>query len=310
MSVVLLAVHRLPAALLAGARAACAELGLAVEEWSGGIPRRPPIALVDAVEPGARRLPPDLLGLFEATPGLRAVLCAEEPLVKPHVSLAEGRVTLLAPPVDHRRLVATLRAVLWRTPAAPSTAAGAVAGAPRRFEALRRAHWLAWSGGEAAPALALDEDHGATLVIGPGAARAAALAGAIATDDADDLRCEARLAAAAGDDTAVVHLAEHAAEWRVYWPAGDRPLWFCSPHRLPPRWDASAAILDGGRRWLRWSAYPGDLLVAGWAAAALPDDAFAPLLEVVDAGGVDTLAGLAGVAARHPGLGAVVVEVR
>jgi hypothetical protein len=134
--VALLAAHRLPPELLAEVRAACQALDLPTEEWTGGIPRNNPTVVVDSLSAGERRVNDELLGLLEASPGTRVLICAMEPLVKRRISLGDGRVVLLEPPTDRARLTEELRSALGREP--PPT----VTSTDRRFEVLRRTHWI------------------------------------------------------------------------------------------------------------------------------------------------------------------------
>lgn len=299
---VLLAVHRLPPAVVSDVREACKELALEVVDWVQGIPRVTPRVMVCGLELGERRIPEDVMALLEATPTLALVLCAKEPLVKPRVVLQDGRVTALSPPIDRTELMSVLRAAMLPA-AAPQTVEGY---GDHRFEALRRTHWVAWTRGRAAPAISLHEQRGATIVLGDGTYDRPAIADAMASSQSDADR-EASLGVLAGA-SAVAHLTPDANEWVVYWPQTQCPLWIYSPNRLPTRWNAARSLAaTDGRRLLRLSAFPGDQLVAAW----LPSDAGAVTLDdVLVERGPETLVGLNALASREDRVTGLVMEVR
>jgi hypothetical protein len=292
--------RRIDPTLLIEARAACGSLGLATEEWGGGIPRTPPRIVIAAVDPGERRIPEAVCGLLEASPGVRAILCINEPLVRPRVVLGDGRVILLGPPLDRIRLAGVLRAAVGED--VPPFAAAT------RFEALRRTYWVASIRGTASPALAIDEQCGVTVAIGPELALdAAARTICAARDDASH---EADLAELVGSEGAVLHLTEEAGDWLIYWPRPEHPLWLCSHHRIPRCWSLAGAFAGASRKLVRIAASPGDQLVAGWAPAALPPDVFASVIEVVLEGGAVTFAAVTALVSRFATLGGVVIEAR
>lgn len=301
---VLLATHRLPPTVLLHAREACKTLELTATDWERGIPRLAPRAVIAGLDHGARRIPDDVMTLLEATPALRLVLCAQEPLVKPRIVLGDGRVCVLCPPIDRAHLVTALReAVLPPVPAPRDGQAG------RRFEALRRLHWIAWTRGRTGPAIALHEQRGATVVVG-GAARDPSVVAAVMASDQSDADREAALGAIAGS-SGVAHLNHDASEWIVYWPAERCPLWIYSPNRLPARWNAARAIAAvAQRRLIRLPAFPTDQLVAAWSETASADAELAPVRDVLVDGGPETLVGLDDIAGRHDHVTGLVMEVR
>jgi hypothetical protein len=293
---VALAVRRIAPSLLVEARAACSALALATEDWGGGIPRQPPRVVITGIDAGDRRIPEDVCGLLDATPGVRAVVCAAEPLIKPRIDLADGRVTLLSPPIDRTRLVAVLRAALDVTPMMMSPDAS------HRFEVLRRGYWIAWARGTSSPLLKVDESHGLTLLVGTG--DVADVVRCITTD-AGDAELANELAGLLGPDQAAIHLSADTAEWRIYWPRRDAPLWMCSPKRLPATWQLDAHL--GKNHLLRLSGFPQDQLVFGWAIDKV---AFTKVNDVVAEGGPATIGALSALAVDHPALAGGVVEVR
>src|SRR5882672_109740 len=181
---VVIAVHRLSSALLTEVRAACRTARLAADDWEGGTPRAVPSLVITALEPGERRLPSDVVTVMDTAPGIRAIVCASEPLVKPRISLAGGRVVLLGPPIDRFRLAAVMRAALGEDLFGPAGHGG------ERFEVLRRLYWVAWVRGQRSSPVNLDEQRGLTVSFGT----PEALTG-IARLVASDLADEAELAA-------------------------------------------------------------------------------------------------------------------
>jgi hypothetical protein len=295
---VALAVRRIAPGLLAEARAACSSLSIATEDWGGGIPRQPPRVVITSIEAGDRRIPEDVCGLLEATPGVRAVVCSAEPLIKPRIDLAEGRVMLLSPPIDRARLVAVLRAAL--DVPIPMTKPGA----SHRFEVLRRGYWIAWARGADSPALQLDESNGLTIVAGT--AQLDEVVRCI-TADTGDAELANELAGMLGPQQAAIHLSADTAEWRIYWPRHDVPLWMCSPKRMPTRWQIQRR--SSAQRFQRISGFPQDQLVLGWAAGPI-DSELSAVEDVVAEGGPATIGVLASTVMEHPALVGAVVEVR
>jgi hypothetical protein len=303
---VLLATHRLPASVLTQAREACKALDLAAVDWVRGIPRSAPLAVIGGLDHGERRIPDDLIALLEATPALRLVLCAQEPLVKPRVVLGDGRVCVLCPPIERVQLELALReAVLPPLPPPPSRTIPP----SRRFEVLRRSHWIAWARGRSGPAIALSEQGGATVVIGAAARDPAAVAGVMSSSQTDADR-EAALAVLAGA-SGVAHLNHDASEWILYWPTAGCSLWLCSPNRLPGCWNAARGIATVvARRLLRLPAFPEDQLVAAWSDTPSTDDPLAAIQDIASQGGSETIRGLDAIVGRHEQVTGLVMEVR
>ena len=299
---VLIAIDRLPASALLEAREACKVLGLETVDWVSGIPVVAPLAVIAGLEPGVRRIPDDLVALVDGIPGLQLVLCAQEPLVKPRVVIGNGRVCVLGPPIGRGHIGAALRAVT--APAPPPLDQGT-----RRFEVLRRAHWVAWARGSSGPAISLHEQRGTTVVIGDGTEDRSAIADVMTSVQADEER-EAALGSVAGR-AGVAHLTHDANEWVMYWPMTACPLWLYSPNRVPARWNVARGIAGvSNRRMLRLAAFPADQLVGAWSEVALTGDALAQVHQVAAEGGSETIVGLEDVAAHHPHVTGVVMEVR
>jgi hypothetical protein len=301
---VLIANQRLPANIVVFAREACKALELPAVDWVRGMPRVAPMAIVSGLEHGARRIPEDLVALLEVTPVLRLVLCAQEMLVKPRVVLGDGRVSVLSPPIDRAQLEAALRDTIL--PPVPPLRATQLS---RRFELLRRSHWIAWTRGRSGPAIALHEQRGATIVLG-GAARDPSAVASVMISGANDADREAALGLMAGA-SGVVHLNHDAREWVLYWPSSGCSLWICSPNRMPAQWNAARGIATvAHRRLLRLPAFPADQLVAAWSETPSADDPLASIRQIVSDGGSETIVALDDVAGRHDHVTGLVVEVR
>jgi hypothetical protein len=301
---VLLATHRLPPTVLLQAREACKALELTATDWTRGAPRGNPRALIAGLDHGARRIPDDVMALLEAAPALRLVLCAQEPLVKSRVVLGDGRICVLCPPIERAQLVAALREAALPPLPPPRD------GQPnRRFEVLRRSHWIAWTRGRSGPAIALSEQRGATVVVG-GAARDPSVVASVLASNQTDAEREAALEAVAGS-SGVAHLSHDASEWVMYWPVERCPLWIYSPNRVPAYWNAARGIAAvAQRRLLRLPAFPTDQLVAAWSDTATADAELAPIRGAVVDGGCETLAGLDDIAGRQDHVTGLILEVR
>jgi hypothetical protein len=249
-----------------------------------------------------RRIPEDVLALLEAIPGLRLVLCAQEPLVQPRVVIGDGRVCVLGPPIGRAHITAALRAAI-----APPMPLDSSVG--RRFEVLRRSHWIAWARGSSGPAISLHEQRGATVVIGDASPDRSAIADVMTSAQGDADR-EAALGALAGR-AGVAHLSHDASEWVMYWPPDHGALWLYSPDRVPARWDAARGIAAvASRRMLRLPAFPQDQLVAAWSEAPFASDPLTQVHHLAADGGAETIVGLEDVAGHHPHITSVVMEVR
>jgi hypothetical protein len=300
---VLVAIDQLPANALLEAREACKTLGLTAADWSGGVPRVAPLAVIGGLGHGVRRIPDDLMALLDATPGLQLVLCAQEPLVKPQVVIGDGRVCVLGPPIGRSHIVAALRAVTV-PPAMPIENP-----ANRRFEVLRRSHWIAWARGRAGPAISLHEQRGATIVVGGASHDRSSIADVMASAQSDVER-ESALGVLAGK-AGIAHLTHDASEWVMYWPLDHCPLWLYSPDRIPTRWNAARGIAAvANRRLLRLPAFPADQLVGAWSEAAIGSDSLAPVEHLAARGGSETIVGLDDLAGHNAHVTGLVMEVR
>jgi hypothetical protein len=112
-----LAERRMDPALAQVVREACGRAAIDCFSWNGidrvdGLAGRAARAR-GVLHAGARRIPGDLTGLItDQLPGLPLLLVAEEPLVRPVVSLHDGLVTLLESPLSVGRLTSCARGLL------------------------------------------------------------------------------------------------------------------------------------------------------------------------------------------------------
>lgn len=232
-------------------------------------------ALLAAVLPaGERSLASELVEQLDAHADLCLLLLCEEPLVRPTLSIQQGRIVLLDAPLTASRIEARLRLLLtarcaessgqWlQAEASPEAAAGAITqqrlrtsscwfavftgAAPARCRGARwsshRRHGLSWALSEAAP---------------DAAAAAAWLASP--PSSADDLQLERDLRAMFGLDAAFVQLDPSARQWWFSLPGEGSMLRVYSHQRLPRAWNAGRAPLSCNTRHFRLAAAPGDVV--------------------------------------------------
>lgn len=284
---VLVAAHRLDDGLMADVEDACNKAGARVVMWSGGaIPadhRGRPSVVVAGLPWGERRIPEDLVDLTtRAVPGLSIMLLCAEPLLRPTMSLQNGRVTLLGPPLSVPRLCSRLRILMAdRRSGAGSfgsfdTAPG-VAGARSPVAVRRFQHTNFWLGAISARAAGTRDQSEPTLppvAFRPSAGLAVILPGPgrVATErdvsdcvqilqgSRSDDAVTSELASRLKRDAGFVHLSPSGETWTVYWPDGRWPLSLVSPLRLPHASDLSRGHRRGTPLF-RMRAASGDLMV-------------------------------------------------
>jgi hypothetical protein len=247
---------RLPARVRDEIRIACDESGVEAVDFVDGMAIPPAtVAVVAALPPGARRIPPDLARLASRA-ALRLVLCAAEPMLRPVTSLLGGRVILIAPPFDPKHL-------RWGLRAAAASGVEPVQLTGDAGQALSPEWWLAWArqpgheGGLVAAESTLD----VTAVIGAACTPAQAEQASDLIRAATDDEALERDLTAMVEDRALVRLAATLGEWMVYVPPRAGALWLCSPWRAPAQWCLSKAITEGGHRVARVPAYPHDVMI-------------------------------------------------
>jgi hypothetical protein len=302
---VIIATRGLERGLASDAQEACSRVGAVAVAWSGqpGAPALPagvadePLAVLAALPPGERNIPEDLVRLCtQERPGASLLLLSRESLVRPSVSLQNGRVTLIEPPFSVRRIASRLR-VLLAPPGAERgeqeriSVVGQVAdGLVTLHQHQQPSYWVgalaldnARSEGRPVYPPALFEEGRGLVVLVPLAGgqlheTPAAGRGQLVTAAADIMFSGgdadvvgARLRALLGEDAGVAHVTARGDEWLSYWPGSAGRLWLFSPQRLPPCWDLGTAA---GARGLRLPAIAGDALLilppgsAEWATGA------------------------------------------
>jgi hypothetical protein len=224
----------------------CRSLDLeAVELDTGDCAKRPAAIVAGCLPAGARTVPADLVATFDRTDGAATLLLlAEEPLVRPVVTLNDGRIVIVACSASSTRLRSVLRMVapdgdvksLWRAQLSP----------------------FAWSA-HARPARC-SNDLGGVFAVVPFRSDAASfelspLPG-LATEDG--IR---RLAAHLDRDAGAVCLAPESREWIVYWPRVDRQAWLHSSVRLPHVTDLRSQAARAPGHVMRFPAHPGDVVL-------------------------------------------------
>jgi hypothetical protein len=288
-------------------------------------PGEAPGAVLAALPPGERQIPERLVRLVtEERPGAQLLLLCRESLVRPSVTLQNGRVTLVEPPFSVRRIASRLRVLL---------AAGAgQSAAPFQPDDIvirehrRAGHWMGVlsSAAEIPWAPAIDQTRGLTAVVRAAPAPAGEALGPVvdllvAGGEPDDLA--AALPHLLGDDAGVIHLPARGDEWLLFWPRPERPLWLCSAQRLPPCWDLAATAQESAGCCVRIPAAGGDVVVAlaaglsdwalGAASPGVPALVPSELAETVADGGPALLEAIADRMRSHPGpAGALVIEAR
>ena len=296
MSLVLIAVHRASAWLQYEVREACAELGVTLDEWSGGLVAKPVNVVVSGLEAGVRKIPDDLQVLTDSCPGSRLLLCTQEALIKPRVLLADGRVMLLAPPIERSNVSAALSTLLRseRRREHHSTEGGA-----GRVQLVRRTHWLGWLRGSSGPPLVLHEDGGTAIVVGASATDPELLLGADAAERADT-----EVSAGAG----IFQLGVEAGAWALRWGAKSGHVVLHSPDRLPRTWIPDPVELPSVHN-VRIAAFPRDQLILVWSSAAQPPE-MADVLDCIRDDATQTFARGSDLIERSPHLTLGVLEVR
>jgi hypothetical protein len=327
--------------LAACIREACQHAGALPLSWAGdsadpGVAMEPGAAagaVLAALGPGERQIPDHLVRFVtEERPGAPLLLLCRESLVRPSVTLQNGRVTLVEPPFSVRRIASRLRVILASGPGQPPTSLHATVpgGDLVMTEYQRPGHWMGvLSLAEPDPAAprwapGIDQGRGLTAVVraGPGAGDVdlEALVDLLTGGGAPEALADA-LPELVGPDDGVIHLPPRGDEWLLFWPRAERPLWLCSTMRLPPCWDLAATAQESPGRCLRVTAAGGDMVVAltaglsdwalGAASPGVPALVPTELTDAVADGGPALLEAIAGRMRGQPGgAGALVIEAR
>lgn len=304
--------------------AACQQVGAELVFHTGAPdPSTPRPRLIAAVLPaGERSLAAELVEQLDADSDLCLLLLCEEALVRPTLSIQQGRIVLLDAPLTASRIEARLRLLStdrcveafghWQqADASPEAAPSFVAqqqlrtagswfavftgGGGRRRVARWRSHvrhGLSWALSEATP------DAAAAAVWMPSSAFGS-----------DDVELERASRALLGLDAALVQLDANARQWRFLLPEEGSQLRVYSHQRLPRSWDATRALTRSRARLFRLAAAPGDVVCV--TTATVPGLESTLERSALDGGGpalLQTLITHCPPAAPQPTAG-VVVEV-
>jgi hypothetical protein len=306
--------------LAARALEACSRAAAVPLPWAGeaGTPPLPPgiaeepLAVLAALAPGERQIPERLLRLLtRERPGASLLLLSRESLVRPTVTLQNGRVTLMEPPFSARRIASRLRLLLAHSGAEGDegertsvVGSGDVERPMTLHEHQRPAYWvgaLGRAGGpdstrSLCPPALLEENRGLTIFVRsseetPPAQRLTDAA-ELVLGGGEPEALGARLHEVLGREAALVHLPAGGDEWLVYWPGVDGRLWLFSPQRLPPCWDLATAAAESAGACVRVPAGGGDVLMLlpdgstdDVQGAARPGNAGAPPADLAEAAG-------------------------
>jgi hypothetical protein len=232
-----------------------------------------PSVVVAALSAGTRHIPAPIIELADRRyPGTQLLLLCDEPLIRPSLSLQHGRITLVEPPATVERMTSRLRLLLARDPrelAEGTTSHVMATPGLVRCQEYRRPSW--WAGelscnspsGETAVRPWLRFDQGLTAILAPrdGSVGEDQVERAVelVRQDGESSDIEDGLTRVLGPSSGLVHLAQSAQNWLIFWPCHHRPLWLFSPLRLP-RWsDLSNA--SGASLW-HLPAVAGDVIAA------------------------------------------------
>jgi hypothetical protein len=301
---VIIATRNLEGAL-SEAQEACLRAGALPIPWDGQgpLPELPealaaqPLAVLGALASGERHIPEDLLRLCTRDrPGASLLLLCRESLVRPTVTLQNGRVTLIEQPFSVRRIASRLRLLL----APPGAERGEeertslIGDATSALQTVHQHQQMAyWVGaltrvgpldGPIAPhpPALLEEGRGLTVLVpAPGAPPSAEHVGERCTEAADIVlsggdaeTLGTQLGDAMGDTAGLLFLSARGDEWLVYWPGLAGRLWLFSTQRLPPWWDLGVTAAESAGHCLRLPACSGDVVIilpagaAEWAQSA------------------------------------------
>lgn len=280
---VIVAVHRIEFELLRDVQDACAKAHARYVPWTGevGLPslRRTPSVLVTGLRVGERRIPDDVLDLAtNAYPDLSLLVLCREPLLRPTMSLNNGRITLVSPPLTSPRVASALRSLLTdrhvgyaSTDTAPGLLGNKAPISVRRYRRSNCSVGVVASGADAGapaprpPVVRHTKTEGLTVLLArPGIVAEPmvnVVAQALARPKPDADRA-AELVEILGDRAALLHLDAAAEEWGIYWPHADWPLILASPLRLPNVWNMARTIERLRHRYLRVHAAHCDMFAA------------------------------------------------
>jgi hypothetical protein len=260
--------------------AACERVGaeLVFRSGSTDVPSPPPHpALLAALLPaGERVLPSDLVREMDAHVDLCLLLLCEEALLRPTLTIQEGRIVLLEPPLTASRIEARLR--LLMTARCVESAGGWSAAALESAETPAERHrtadfWFAVFMGAAAEqrraiSWRVRPRQGLSCALSEAPLDAGAVPALASSHDPPGEDAERGCRAVLGEGGALVHLDPSACEWRFLLPDDGFVLRVFSHQRLPRAWDAGRALARSKSRLFRLAAAPGDVICLATAATA------------------------------------------
>jgi hypothetical protein len=242
MSPAVLVAPAMPEAQRLEVHALCESLELEVYD-AGHASHSRAAVVVGTLPAGARAIPREVVdALSRAKSDATLLLLASEPLVRPAVTLEQGRVVVVGSSASSTRIRGILQMVasdeptrtLWRP--ALSTFAWSAHARPVRCSNDAGGLFALVPFGQDAP----DEV-------------SAEVRSAIASSDIDSVA--SRLQREAG----LICMMPSTSEWGVYWPRVDRQAWLHSDGRLPNVMDLRQAAAHAERHFVRFAARPGDV---------------------------------------------------
>ncbi len=279
---VLVATHRIDPELLPDVQDACSKAHARYVPWSGETSmrelRKTPAVLVTGLRIGERRVPEDVLDLAtNSYPDLSLLVLCREPLLRPTMSLNNGRVILVSPPLTSQRVASVLRSLLSDRQmgyASTDTATGHLGPkSPVNVRRYRRSdYWvgvLSSGRDERAsarlPLVRQTKTDGLTVILPKPGMSTLLEVNAVAAcfkRDRDGADRSASLEQGLGERGAALHLAPGADEWTVYWPHKHWPLFLSSPLRLPNVWNLCRSMERIGKNLIRFHAAHCDMIAA------------------------------------------------
>jgi hypothetical protein len=265
----------------ASIESACTAARARCVDWSADRALPPglkPALVVSTLPLGERRIPDEIVRLMTHDhPGLPLLLLCTDELIRPTVSLQEGRVTLLGPPMTAERIGARIRILLAdiSTDSSIGTLPFGLGAQPSllvREQSNSRFYFgftatAAADGAQFVAPLVEQVEGGALTVylnvdapLSPGQLTRAA--SVLNSDEGDDAKEEVLLDSI-GPAGAVVHCSA-SSEWLVHWPASTAGLFVASAARLPQFWNVSNSLGRTDSTCWRLQGLTGDVLIALW----------------------------------------------
>lgn len=242
-----------------------------------------PALLLAGLPRGERRIPAEVTTLMaHSYRGVPLLLLCDEPLVRPSITLQNGRVSLLGDPLSCDRISNRIRtALVAREPSSRSGSGDSSEPSPLRVREYRGREWWAGAVGRKSSDDDADSFPGILRVGRHGIVGLVALAaGGVLTPAESSQLAElvsaqapdaalASLDARLGQSAAAAWYVPSSHSWCIYLP-GDARCWLFSASRLPNQW----RVAPGPRGWRKLAAGAGDCLLLSYRTGG-PD-----LLEV------------------------------